>query len=99
MYFKGLLKLNIKTFAALFVPVLLDLHALVYKQETLNLTLHSATPRAVLNFLFLVCKLVLVNPHNALQECCNLKYSKQNDDIKLIIVFHPMAIFLGKYGK
>ena len=63
MYFKGLLKLNIKTFAALFVGVLLHLQALVYKQETRNLT--------VLNFLFLVCKLVLVNPDNALQECCN----------------------------
>ena len=71
MYFKGLLKLNIKTFAALFVRVLSDLQALVYKQETRNLTLHSATPRAVFNFLFLVCKLVLVNPDNALQECCN----------------------------
>ena len=39
MYFKGLLKLNIKTFAALFVRVLSDLQALVYKQETRNLTL------------------------------------------------------------
>ena len=36
-----------------------------------NLTLHSAAPRAVLNFLFLVRELVLVNPDNALQECCN----------------------------
>ena len=71
MYFKGLLKLNIKTFATLFVCVLLDLQALVYKQETRNLTLHSARPRAVLNFFFLVCKLVLVNPNNSLQECCN----------------------------
>ena len=71
MYFKGLLKLNIKTFAALFVRVLSDLQALVYKQETRNLTLHSATPCAVLNFLLLVCKRVLVNPDNALQECCN----------------------------
>ena len=38
---------------------------------TRNLTLHSAAPRAVLNFLFLVRELVLVNPDNALQECCN----------------------------
>ena len=63
MYFKGLLKLNIRTLAALFVRVLSDLQALVYKQETRNSTL--------LNFSFLVCKLVLVNPDNALQECCN----------------------------
>ena len=63
MYFKGLLKLNIKTFAALFVRALsVDLQALVYKQETRNVTLHSAAPRAELNFLFLVCKRVLVGP-------------------------------------
>ena len=61
MYFKGLLKLNIETFAARFVRVLSDLQALAYKQETRNLILHSATPRAVLNFLFLVCKLVLLS--------------------------------------
>ena len=42
-----------------------DLQALVYKQETQKLTLHSVVPRALLNFLFLVCKLVLVNPDNA----------------------------------
>ena len=58
--------------------VLSDLQALVYKQETRNLTLHSAMPRAVLNFLFLVCKFVLVNPDNALQECCNLNNSWDN---------------------
>ena len=46
-------------------------HELVHEQETRNLTLHSAAPRAVLNFLFLVRELVLVNPDNALQECCN----------------------------
>ena len=55
MYFKGLLKLNIKTFAALFLRVLSDLQALVYKQETR---------------IFLFYELVLVNPGNALQECC-----------------------------
>ena len=70
-YFKGLLKLNIKTFSALFVRTLSGLQALVHKQETRNLTLHSAAPRAVLNFLFLVRELVLVNPDNALQECYN----------------------------
>ena len=48
-----------------------DLQALVYKQETQNLILHSAAPRAVSIFLFLVCKLVFVNPNNALQGCCN----------------------------
>ena len=41
-----------------------DLQALVYKQETGNLTLHSAAPRAVLNFLLPVSKLVLLNPDN-----------------------------------
>ena len=71
MYFEGLLKLNIETFAAISVRVLSDLQALLYKQETRNLTLHSITPCAVLNFLFLACKLVLVNPDNALQKCCN----------------------------
>jgi hypothetical protein len=48
-----------------------DLQALVHEQETRNLTLPSAAPRAVLNFLFIVRELVLVNPDNALQECCN----------------------------
>jgi hypothetical protein len=48
-----------------------DLQALVPEQETRNLTLHSAAPRAVLNFMFLVRELVLVNPGNALQVCCN----------------------------
>ena len=71
LYFKGLLKLNIKTFSALFVRALSGLQALVHEQETRNLTLHSAAPRAVLNFLLLVRELVLVNPDNALQECCN----------------------------
>ena len=56
LFFYSLLKLN--------------LQALVPEQETRNLTLPSA-PRAVLNFLFLVRELVLVNPDNALQECCN----------------------------
>ena len=51
MYFEGLLKLNIKTFAPLFVRVLSDLHALVYKQETRNLTLHSATASCSVKFL------------------------------------------------
>ena len=41
-----------------------DLQARVYKQETRNLTLHEAQPSAVLNFEFLVCKRVLVNPDN-----------------------------------
>ena len=41
-----------------------DLQALVYKQGTKNLTVPSATPRTVLNFEFLVCKRVLVNPDN-----------------------------------
>ena len=49
-----------------------DLQALIHEQETRNLTLHEAQPSAVLNFLFLVHELVLVNPDNALQECCNL---------------------------
>ena len=44
-----------------------DLQALVPEQETRNLTLHSAAPRAVLNFFFLVRELVLVNPDNELQ--------------------------------
>ena len=48
-----------------------DLQARVHEQETRNLTLHSAAPRAMLNFLFLVRELVLVNPDNAHQECCN----------------------------
>ena len=39
-----------------------DLQAQVYKQETRNLTLYEAQPSAVLNFEFLVCKRVLVNP-------------------------------------
>ena len=78
--------MNIKTFSALFVRALSGLQALVHEQETRNLTLHSAAPRAVLsrnltvhsaapravlNFLFLVRELELVNPDNALQECCN----------------------------
>ena len=62
---------SIKTFSALFVRALSGLQALVHEQETRNLTLYSAAPRAVLNFLFLVRELVLVNPDNALQECCN----------------------------
>ena len=37
-----------------------DLQALVHEQETRILTLHSAAPRAVLNFLFLVRERVLV---------------------------------------
>ena len=41
-----------------------DLQARVYKQGTRNLTLHEALPSAVLNFEFLVCKRVLVNPDN-----------------------------------
>ena len=41
-----------------------DLQARVYKQETRNLTLHEAQPSVVLNFEFLVCKRVLVNPDN-----------------------------------
>ena len=48
-----------------------DLQALVYKQDTRNLKLHLAAPRAVLNFSFLVCKRVLVNTDSALEECCN----------------------------
>ena len=48
-----------------------DLPALVHEQEIRNLTLHLSAPRAVLNFLFLVRELVLENPDNALQECCN----------------------------
>ena len=39
--------------------------------STRSRTRNSAAPRAVLNFLFLVRELVLVNPDNALQECCN----------------------------
>ena len=50
--------MNIKTFSALFVRALSGLQALVHEQETRNLTLHSAAPRAVLNFLFLVRELV-----------------------------------------
>ena len=42
-----------------------DLKARVYKQETRNLTLHEAQPSAVLNFEFLVCKRVLINPDHA----------------------------------
>ena len=42
-----------------------DLQARVYKQDTRNLTLHEAQPSSVLNFEFLVCKRVLVNPNNA----------------------------------
>ena len=60
--FQRLLKLNIKTFSALFVHALSGLQALVHEEETRNLTL---------KFLFLVRELVLVNPNNALQECCN----------------------------
>ena len=41
-----------------------DLKARVYKQETRNLTQHEAQPSAVLNFEFLVCKRVLINPDN-----------------------------------
>ena len=48
-----------------------SLQALIHEQETGNLTLHSAAPHTVLIFLFLVLQLVLVNPDNALQECCN----------------------------
>ena len=56
LYFKGLLKLNFKTFSALFVRALSGLQALVHEQETRSK---------------LVRELVLVNPDNALQECCN----------------------------
>ena len=42
-----------------------DLQARVHEQETRKLTLHEAQPSAVLNFEFLVCELVLVNPDNA----------------------------------
>ena len=42
-----------------------DLQARVYEQETRNLTLDEAQPSAVLNFEFLVCKRVLVNPDNS----------------------------------
>ena len=48
-----------------------DLPALVHEQEIRNLTLHLSAPRVVLNFLFLVRELVLENPDNALQKCCN----------------------------
>ena len=71
MFLTFILKLNIKTFSALFVHALSGLQALVHEQETRNLTLHEAQPSAVLNFEFLVRELVLVNPDNALQECCN----------------------------
>ena len=46
-----------------FVHYRVYVQALVHEQETRNLTL--------LNFLFLVRELVLVNPDNAFQECCN----------------------------
>ena len=75
IYFKSLLKLNIKTLAALFVRVLSGFTST--RLQTRNLKFNtalshcSAAPRAVLNFLFLVCTLMLVNPENALQECCN----------------------------
>ena len=39
-----------------------DLQARVHEQETRNLTLHSAAPRAVLNFEFPVRERMLVNP-------------------------------------
>ena len=42
-----------------------DLQARVYKQEIRNLTVHEAQPSEGLNFKFLVCKRVLVNPDNA----------------------------------
>ena len=42
-----------------------DLQARNYEKETRNLTLHEAQPSAVLNFEFLVCKRVLVNPDNS----------------------------------
>ena len=56
---------------SLFVHYRVYKHVLVHEQETRNLTLHSAAPPAVFNFLFLVRELVLVNPDNALQECNN----------------------------
>ena len=42
-----------------------DLQARVCQRETRNLTPHEVQPSAVLNFEFLVCKRVLVNPDNA----------------------------------
>ena len=75
IYFKGLLKLNIKTLAALFVHVLSGFTSTPLQTRNLKFNTAlghcSAVPRAVLNFLFLVCTLMLVNPENALQECCN----------------------------
>ena len=58
--FSTFTQMNIKTFSALFIRALSGLQELVDEQETQNLTLHSAAPRAVLNFLFLVRELVLV---------------------------------------
>ena len=69
--FSTFTQMNIKTFSALFIRALSGLQELVDEQETQNLTQHSAAPRAVLNFLFLVRELVLVNPDNALQDRCN----------------------------
>ena len=40
------------------------------KEQSRNLTLHTAAPRVALNFLFLLRELVFANPDNALQECC-----------------------------
>ena len=62
LFFCGLLKLNIKTFKALFFVHYRHFQALIREQETRNLTLHSAAPRAVLNFLFLVREFVLEMP-------------------------------------
>ena len=63
--------MNIKAFAALFVRALSGFLSTRFKQETRNLTLQEAAACEKLNFIFLVCKLVLVNRDNALQECCN----------------------------
>jgi hypothetical protein len=53
-----------------------DLQALIPEQETRNLTLHSAAPRAVLSFLFLVRELVLVNPDNQRSKLTVVRLSR-----------------------
>ena len=70
-----------------------DLQALVYKQETRNLTLYEAQPSAVLNFEFLVCKRVLVNPDNTrTKSAANVLIFSLSKPLKYMHFKHRMLL-------
>ena len=51
-----------------------DFNTLIYASNTrlqTKISKFNTARGSVLNFLFLVCKLALIKPGNALQECCN----------------------------